>query len=278
MNKTLHINRVSRAHNREIYEGEDYPPFVPGFDTWLHLKCLNIQADYPWVSFNRINDFAGVPRPYSIIINDKSIPGYYITFKDSALSMFSTNYKNYMKVHTNSNINMVPPNGMSIFFPESAYHLTNVNPSKLYIDGPRPTYIGSENPFLAIGYDTWINMSNLGGNYPWVAFNRTDDLMSSPPPNIDHDRYSGFAIKFKPNIISHSKDGMRNPVEVDVMNNNVTTNQDGSITITVPKDHYIHTKLPHEINIGMDALNNQNPVQVEGSTGGPYVVNLHMWV
>jgi hypothetical protein len=277
MSNIVYINRVSGTHKREIYEGGNNPPHIPGFDTWLHLKALNLKAGYPWVSFNSSIDFIGNPHPYSVTVNGKSIPGYYITFKHSALSTSPTNMKNYMRITTNYVINLIS-DGITIFFPKSAYYgpdMSTQNLTKIYVDGPRPTH---SNPYLVADYDTWINMSSLGGKNPWVAFNKAKDLISAPPPDLDTKNFSGYAIRFKSTAISDSNQGMKDPVEVYVTQKNVTKNPDGSITITIPKNDYLYTGLRQEINVNMDDINGQTPIQVPNVSDGPYLVNLHMWI
>lgn len=287
MSKTFYINRICGIQNRQIYQGNDNPPFIPGFDTWLDIKALNLNIGYPWISFNCSKDFANPPRPYTVISNDKIVPGYSITFKDSALSDSSINYKNHMKVSTNNPINM-SPRGITIFFPKSALFTNMSAPAKIYIDGPRPTYDGHGNPPQIADYDIWINMSHLGEQNPWVAFNRANDLISSPPPDIDTKNYSGFAIKFKSSAISDYHQGMKNPVEVNVTNKNVTKNSDGFITITIPKKDYFYAGFPDNSN----NQNNENstptpirgtlsgpfPIQLTDKNGVPYIVNIHTWV
>lgn len=245
MYNNIYINRVSGMCKRKVYDDEDEPSFEPGFDTWLDMKALNFKEDYPWVSFSKDNDFIGVPRPYNIISENKTIPGYFIIFKDSAISRSSENFKHYMKIRTRNLINKIP-GGLEIFFPRSAYYY---RPTKIYIDGPRP--ICNDNNFPPIeNCDTWINMKvlNYRENHPWVAFNRLNDLIDAPPSDIDTNKFSGYAIKFKPYAISDSNEGMNDPEEVIVNNGNVTKNHDGTITIIIPKEHYTCIKSPRENN------------------------------
>jgi hypothetical protein len=102
------------------------------------------------------------------------------------------------------------------------------------------------NPCPVRNYDTWINMSNLGGDYPCIAFSRDNDLIDYPPPDMDISRFSALAIKFQPHVISDSAEGMMNPVEIDINSDNVDKNFDGTFTITIPKEHFMYMRLPEE--------------------------------
>jgi hypothetical protein len=237
MSNTIYINQLSGTKRRHIYDDDEDPSAVPGFDTWLDFKCLNLYKDYPWVSFQSSEDFAEPPRPHNIKCDSKNISGYFIIFKESAISRFSDYFKHYMKIRPKYAVNKTP-NGIEIFFPKSAYQQTGLN--KIYIDGPRPNCINF-NPFAVIGYDTWINMNSLGENYPWVVFNKDMDINS-----LCH-QYSDLAINFKPNAISDSNIGMMNPMEIPANSNNVSKNSDGTITIIIPNKDYVYVGLPTEI-------------------------------
>jgi hypothetical protein len=228
MRKTIYINRVSGQHKRKTHKGEDRPPFLHEFDVWLDMKVLNFTDDHPCISFNSQRDFVCPPRPDTIEGKNGLIKGYFITFRESAISDSLQNYEHYMKINTKALIEKLS-NALDIFFPVSACY---ISPKKIYIDGPRPICMDSD-LYAVMDYDTWVNMSSLGNIHPWVAFNRNSEVIVSP---IDNNL---FALTFEPHIISISCDGMDNPVEVHVLNNNIVKNYDESITIIVNKTEYI---------------------------------------
>jgi hypothetical protein len=249
MHSTFYLNKLSGQLNREIYEGENDPPCLSDFDTWLDFKCLNFFKNYPLISFDSNNDFAESPRPYNLVSKNKVIPGFFITFKNSAISESPMDYTNYMKIRVKSAINK-RFGDISIFFPKSACYLPSNQITKIYIDGSRPTCNNTNNPFAVMNYDTWLN---IGDNHPLVAFNQKDDFLDF------NSSFYESAIRFKHNVISDCIEGMNNPIEADVNNNNVIKNSDGTITINIPKKDYIYMGSFHST---MDDIVN-----------GPYIVN-----
>ena len=248
MRKTIYINRVSGAHKRKTYKGENRPPYVQEFDVWLDMRVLNVDEDYPMVSFNSEHDFVFPPRPDTIEGKNGPIKGYFITFKDCAVSGTMKNYQHYMKISTRALIEKLS-NGLDIFFPATACYIL---PKKIYVDGPRPVCMDSD-PYAVMDYDTWVNISTLGNFHPWVAFNRSSDVIVS---SIEDD---SFALTFGPHAISDSCIGMTDAVEVPVLNNSVIKNHDGSVTIIINKKDFIVMELPQNFD-------------------EPYVVNVHKWI
>ena len=248
MKKTIYINRVSGLHKRKTHKGEDRPSFLHEFDIWLDMKVLNFETDLPMVSFNSEYDFVCPPRPHVMEGKNGPIKGYFITFKDCALSGSMINYEHYMKINTKALIEKLS-DGLDIFFPASACYIL---PKKIYVDGPRPVCMDLD-PYAVMDYDTWVNMSTLGNFHPWVAFNRNTDVIVS---SIDNDL---FALTFGPHAISDSCTNMKDAVEVDILNNSVVKNHDGSITIIINKKDFIVMELPQSFD-------------------EPYVVNVHKWI
>lgn len=228
MKNTIYINRVSGIHKRKTHKEENHPPLLQEFDVWLDMKVLNLDDDLPYVSFNSQEDFLYPLRNTFIKGKHGPIKGYFITFKQSAISNSFLDYQHYMKIETKALIE-ISPNSIGIFFPASACFIL---PKQIYIDGPRPV-CNDLDPYVLVDYDIWLNMSTIGNIHPWVAFSKDSDVIVTP---IDQNLYG---MTFGPHAISDLCTEMKNPVKVDILNNNVIKNQDGSITIIVKKGEYI---------------------------------------